>query len=90
MRPVAHGAAGRQLPGEVRWVHRNEERNRGVTDIGERVNVAAEHPEVVEWLRALADEARADLGDYDRIGSGVRFFEDGPRWPRRVAWHGQR
>ena len=60
------------------------------SDIGERVNVAAEHPEVVERLRALADEARAELGDYDRIGSGVRFFEDGPRWPRRAAWHGQR
>ena len=59
------------------------------TDIGERLNVAAQHPEVVERLSALADEAREELGDYDRIGSGVRFFEDGPRWPQRAAWHGQ-
>ncbi len=27
-----------------------------------------------------------ELGDHDRIGRGVRFFEDGPRWPRRQAW----
>ena len=56
------------------------------TDIGERDNVAAQNPEVVERLTALADKARAELGDYDRIGSGVRFFEDGPRWPRRRQW----
>ena len=33
------------------------------TDIGEMVNLADEHPEVVEQLRALAEEARQDLGD---------------------------
>ena len=32
-------------------------------DIGETVNLADEHPEVVEQLRALAEEARQDLGD---------------------------
>ena len=52
-------------------------------DIGETADVAAEHPDVVARLTALADEARAELGDYDRIGAGVRFFEDGPRWPNR-------
>ena len=26
------------------------------------------------------------MGDHDRIGSGVRFFEEGPRWPRRQPW----
>ena len=56
------------------------------TDIGETRNVAADHPDVVERLTALADRARAELGDHDRIGSGVRFFEDGPRWPRRQPW----
>lgn len=56
------------------------------TDIGEQNSVAAEHPEVVERLTALADEARAELGDYDRIGAGVRFYEDGPKWPRRQQW----
>ena len=56
------------------------------TDIGEQDNVAAENPEVVERLTALADKARDELGDHDRIGTGVRFFEDGPKWPRRQAW----
>ena len=57
-----------------------------VTDIGEQHNVAPQHPEVVERLTALADRARQELGDYDRIGRGVRFFEDGPQWPRRQQW----
>ena len=56
------------------------------SDIGEQNNVAAQHPDVVERLTALADKARAELGDYDRIGSGVRFFEDGPKWSRRRKW----
>ena len=56
------------------------------SDIGETANVVADHPEVVERLTALADAAREELGDYDRIGSGVRFFEDGPKWPRRQQW----
>ena len=56
------------------------------SDIGETTNVAADHPEVVERLTALADAGREELGDYDRIGTGVRFFEDGPKWPRRQQW----
>ena len=55
-------------------------------DIGEKDNVAAANPDVVERLTALADRAREELGDYDRIGSGVRFFEEGPKWPRRQQW----
>ncbi len=55
-------------------------------DIGETTNVAADHPEVINRLTDLADKARAELGDWDRIGSGVRFFEDGPKWPQRRAW----
>ena len=43
-------------------------------DIGETTNVAEQHPEVVERLRRLAEEARKELGDAakDRTGSGVR------------------
>jgi arylsulfatase A-like enzyme len=33
------------------------------TDLGEKTNVAERHPEVVRRLQALADRARADLGD---------------------------
>ena len=55
-------------------------------DIGEQHNVAGEHPEIIERLTALADAAREELGDTNRIGRGVRFFEDGPRWPRRRQW----
>lgn len=56
------------------------------TDLGEQDNVVAANPDVVARLSALADKAREELGDYDRIGSGVRFFEDGPKWPRRQQW----
>jgi len=49
------------------------------TDIGERKNVAAEHADVVQRLLALAEKARADIGDYDRIGRNARFFDPGPR-----------
>ena len=52
-------------------------------DIGETKNIAAEHPEVLARLRALAHKARMDLGDYDHTGSGARFF-DGPA-PQRKA-----
>ncbi|TWT67709.1 Arylsulfatase [Posidoniimonas polymericola] len=33
------------------------------SDPGETTNVAAQHPDIVERLQAMADEARADLGD---------------------------
>ncbi len=52
-------------------------------DIGETTNVAAEHPEILARLRQLAHEARMDLGDYDHMGNGARFF-DGPA-PARKA-----
>ncbi|MCS6865120.1 MAG: sulfatase-like hydrolase/transferase [Gemmataceae bacterium] len=43
-------------------------------DIGETKNVAAKHPEVVEKLLALAEQARDELGDTltRRTGRGVR------------------
>jgi arylsulfatase A-like enzyme len=43
-------------------------------DIGEKVNVAQKHPEVVKRLQALAEEARKELGDTatKQTGSGVR------------------
>jgi arylsulfatase A-like enzyme len=41
-------------------------------DIGEKHNLADQHPEVVKRLKALAEKARRDLGDRDRKGSGLR------------------
>lgn len=50
------------------------------SDLGETTNVAAQHPEVVQRLLALAEGMRADLGDVDRVGKNMRFFDlDGPR-----------
>lgn len=44
-------------------------------DIGETTNVADQHPMVVQRLLALADAMREDLGDYDRVGKNMRFFD---------------
>jgi arylsulfatase len=43
-------------------------------DIGESTNVAAQHPDIVKRLEALAETARADLGDTltKRVGTGIR------------------
>jgi len=44
-------------------------------DIGETTNVAERHPEVVTRLLRLAEAMRDDLGDYDRVGKNMRFFD---------------
>ncbi len=60
-------------------------------DIGEKHDMASQRPEVVKRLMARAEKARLKLGDYDRIGRGARFFDDGARradsekWRRQVA-----
>jgi arylsulfatase A-like enzyme len=43
-------------------------------DVGEKTNVADKHPEIVQRLKALADQARAELGDTatKQEGRGVR------------------
>jgi arylsulfatase A len=41
-------------------------------DIAETNNVADQHPDVVKRLFALAENARIDLGDVDRKGTGQR------------------
>lgn len=49
-------------------------------DLGETTNVADEHPKVTKRLLQLAEAMRADIGDYDRVGKNMRFFDlDGPR-----------
>jgi len=44
-------------------------------DPGETISVSAENPEVVSRLLALAEEVRADIGDHDRVGENMRFFD---------------
>ncbi|GAB5559830.1 MAG: sulfatase [Synoicihabitans sp.] len=51
------------------------------TDIGETIDLAAEHPDVVKKLLQLAEHARTDIGDIDRIGQNARFFDPAPRRP---------
>ncbi|UCF15928.1 MAG: sulfatase [Phycisphaerales bacterium] len=47
-------------------------------DIEERYDLADQHPDIAAKLLKLIDKARSDLGDYQKVGSGARFF-DGPR-----------
>ena len=41
-------------------------------DIGETTDCCSEHPEIVKRLQTAADAVRADLGEGDKIGPGVR------------------
>jgi hypothetical protein len=36
---------------------------------------------LVKALLAFAEQTRAEIGDYDRIGSEARFFDKGPKRP---------
>jgi arylsulfatase A-like enzyme len=56
-------------------------------DIAEKNDVAGHHPDVVEYLFALAQEARRDLGDVDRKGANLRsagWVED-PKLLRMIS-----
>ena len=50
-------------------------------DIGEQIDLADEHPDIVGELMQEADKARAELGDYNQIGAGARFFDEGKKRP---------
>ena len=43
-----------------------------VSDLGETANLAETHPDIVQRLAALAEEARQDLGDLGRPGKNQR------------------
>ena len=45
------------------------------SDLGETTDVSTQNPEVVARLLALAESMRDDLGDYDRVGKNMRFFD---------------
>ena len=48
-------------------------------DPGETTDVAGQHPEIVAELRKRIAAARAELGDMDVAGKGVRNFDKMPR-----------
>jgi arylsulfatase len=50
-------------------------------DIGEQNDLAGEYPDIVRKLMQDADKARQELGDYNKIGTGARFFDDGEKRP---------
>jgi arylsulfatase len=52
-------------------------------DIGETTDVSDQHPRVVQRLLALAESMREDLGDYDRVGENMRFFDPLEQRPTR-------
>jgi arylsulfatase A-like enzyme len=51
------------------------------TDIDESRDVSSRYPGVVDRLLHLAEGARNDIGDIDRIGANARFFDDEPKRP---------
>jgi len=51
------------------------------TDIGETTDVAAQNPKIVAKLMKRVESIRAELGDWNCIGSGARFFYDGTKRP---------
>jgi len=55
-------------------------------DISETTNVAQANPKVVKQLLAIANKARTEIGDYNRIGSGARFFDKGAHRPDVKKW----
>ncbi len=50
-------------------------------DMSERRNVANEYPQKVAHLLKLVKNAREDIGDYNKIGSGARFDDSAPKRP---------
>ena len=56
------------------------------SDYRERYDVADEQPTIVEELLGFAEEVRADMGDYNRLGRNTRLFdpfEERPAAPKR-------
>lgn len=51
-----------------------------ITDPGEKNDIADDFPEVVKKLQETAKLAREDVGDHNRIGKNMRFFD--PAEPR--------
>ncbi|MES2459562.1 MAG: sulfatase [Armatimonadota bacterium] len=67
------GTAGIPVKYETRNVEKPELYDLSM-EVSERIDIAAEHPEIVERLLKEAEKARADMGDAltNRTGSGLR------------------
>lgn len=52
-------------------------------DPGEITSVSHDNPEVVARLLELAEAARVDLGDHDRVGENMRFFDPMEKRPTK-------
>lgn len=50
-----------------------------LNDKEEKYNLADQYPDKVNELMKLIEEGRKELGDNNRIGVGVRFFDDAPK-----------
>lgn len=55
-------------------------------DPGERVNLADKNPGIITELTRLAELARSDIGDYNKVGKNARFFDPGPRRSDMKKW----
>ena len=55
-------------------------------DWSESRDVSEQRGDIVERLMGVVARVRDRLGDYDRVGSDVRFFDVGPRRPKMDAW----
>lgn len=58
-------------------------------DLGESTDVAKDHPDVVSRLLELAEQARTDIGDYNRVGQNARSFDSQPLRPAATEWGDQ-
>lgn len=53
-----------------------------INDKEEQHNLAEQYPEKVKELMLLIEQGRKELGDHDKIGKGVRFFDADPKTQR--------
>ncbi|MEM9144489.1 MAG: sulfatase, partial [Bacteroidota bacterium] len=58
-------------------------------DRAERRDVAKDNPQKVQELLALVDKARKDIGDFNSIGAGARFFDEDPVRPDVLKFQGE-
>ena len=80
--PEWTGWSGRFIGNKVSAVELYDLKN----DIAEAKNVADQHPDEVAKLMHFIEAGRAELGDYDRIGAGQRFFDSGPKRQSEEKW----